>query len=203
VLAGGDEPGELIGYGPIPAPLTRALAADAQWSRWSADPTTGHVTGTGGTGPSDTSDTSDRGAAQDSRDFRGADGQDERRRPDRSTRRRYRPSAAVADLVRARDHRCRFPTCRRPAQLCDLDHVTPYPGGPTHPCNLASECRLHHLLKHRGGFTLQITPDGTTTWTTPTGHQHTDHPPSWGRPPPVASAQTTSDRRSPDERPPF
>ena len=46
---------------------------------------------------------------------------------------RYRPSAAVADLVRARDARCRFPTCRRRARACDLDHVVRFPDGPTEP----------------------------------------------------------------------
>lgn len=36
-----DEPGELPGYGPIPGPLARALAADATWSRIITDPATG------------------------------------------------------------------------------------------------------------------------------------------------------------------
>ena len=147
VLAGGDEPGDLVGLGPLPAPLVRELAGDATWRRWSTDPTTGHVTTVG--------------------------------------RRRYRPTRAVADLVRARDQHCRFPSCRRRAVACDLDHVTPYPGGCTEACNLLALCRLHHLCKHRGGFTLRLDPDGTATWTTPTGTDIVDHPPSYGRPPPV------------------
>lgn len=147
VLAGSDEPGELLGYGPLPAPLVRELAADAVWQRWTSDPTTGHITSLG--------------------------------------RRHYRPSAAVADLVRARDLHCRFPTCQRTARNCDLDHVTPFPQGETHEANLATECRLHHLTRHRSGFRLRIDPDGTTIWTTPTGHTITEHPPSWGRPPPA------------------
>jgi Domain of unknown function (DUF222)/HNH endonuclease len=36
-----DNPGELVGYGPIPADLARALAADAAWRRLITDPVTG------------------------------------------------------------------------------------------------------------------------------------------------------------------
>jgi len=36
-----DEPGELAGYGPIPADLARELAADATWRRLLTDPTSG------------------------------------------------------------------------------------------------------------------------------------------------------------------
>jgi hypothetical protein len=147
VLAGGDEPGELLGYGPLPAPLVRELAADASWRRWTSDPETGQVTAT--------------------------------------SRRRYRPSPAVADQVRARDLLCRFPTCRRRAQACDLDHVVPFPTGDTGPDTLCSLCRTHHLVVHRSGFGHAMTADGTITWTTPTGGQVVEHPPSWGRPPPV------------------
>lgn len=110
-------------------------------------------------------------------------------------RRRYRPSAAVADLVRARDTRCRFPTCRRTATACDLDHVVPFPDGPTDPDNLATLCRTHHLTKHRTGFRLHLLPDGTTTWTTPTGQTITDRPASWG-------ASTSTDTRPADPDPP-
>jgi len=39
--------------------------------------------------------------------------------------------------VRARDRRCRFPGCRRPAACAEIDHTTPYSqGGPTDVCNL-------------------------------------------------------------------
>ncbi|MGH3648458.1 MAG: AAA family ATPase [Micromonosporaceae bacterium] len=44
-------------------------------------------------------------------------------------RRSYRPPAALADLVRARDRSCRFPGCRHRAELCDLDHTVPFPAG--------------------------------------------------------------------------
>jgi hypothetical protein len=36
-----DRPGEIPGYGPIPAPAARAMAADRDWVRWLVDPGTG------------------------------------------------------------------------------------------------------------------------------------------------------------------
>ncbi|OLO64649.1 HNH endonuclease, partial [Actinomyces oris] len=38
-------------------------------------------------------------------------------------RTRYRPPAGLADLVRARDRACVFPTCQTPAERCDIDHL--------------------------------------------------------------------------------
>ncbi len=38
-----DNPAELAGYGPIPAPLARTLAADGKWRRMILDPHTGHL----------------------------------------------------------------------------------------------------------------------------------------------------------------
>ena len=189
VLAGGNEPGDLDGHGPIPAPLVRALAADARWRRFDTDPTTGHITGITGITGSRTGCGCGGGTGCGCGCGSGGCGADGHRHHT------YRPSAAVAALVRARDQTCRFPTCRRRARACDLDHVTPFPHGPTCPTNLATECRLHHTSKHQGGFSLTITPDGTTTWTTPTGQHLTTHPPSWGRPPPDDADQTDVGRR--------
>ncbi|MCW2968282.1 MAG: hypothetical protein JWM71_2054 [Solirubrobacteraceae bacterium] len=41
LLGFSDNPGELEGYGPIPAPMARALAADGTWARFITDPGTG------------------------------------------------------------------------------------------------------------------------------------------------------------------
>ena len=63
----------------------------------------------------------------------------------------------------------------RRAQVCDIDHTTPYPYGPTHPSNTKLYCRTHHLLKtfYAGfGWKEQQFPDGTITWTAPTGHTY-------------------------------
>lgn len=38
-----NNPAEVSGLGPIPGPLARTLAADAQWTRWITDPVTGHL----------------------------------------------------------------------------------------------------------------------------------------------------------------
>ncbi|MEZ0338587.1 DUF222 domain-containing protein [Mycobacterium sp. pV006] len=93
---------------------------------------------------------------------------------------RYRPSAALAEFVRMRDLFCRFPGCDIPADRCDIDHVTPYPFGPTHPSNLSCKCRGHHLLKTfwcgDGGWNDIQLPDGTVIWTAPTGHKYLTKP---------------------------
>ncbi|MFD4467612.1 HNH endonuclease signature motif containing protein [Rhodococcus sp. NPDC058505] len=68
----------------------------------------------------------------------------------------YRPDAATAALVRARDRHCRFPGCARPAAQCQLDHITEYrtrtprAGGWTIVSNLQCLCAFHHQLKTLG-----------------------------------------------------
>jgi Domain of unknown function (DUF222) len=91
-------------------------------------------------------------------------------------RSRYTPSAALADLVRIRDRTCRFPGCRQPAHRCDLDHVTPWPAGPTTADNLAALCRHHHRLKHQTSWTVRARPDAELEWTSPTGHTYVTTP---------------------------
>ncbi|QZT56361.1 HNH endonuclease signature motif containing protein [Mycolicibacterium austroafricanum] len=92
----------------------------------------------------------------------------------------YRPSAKLAAFVRARDLFCRYPGCDVPAEHCDLDHVVPYPYGPTHPSNLNCKCRTHHLGKtFAEGWQEQQLPDGTVLWTTPAGQRCTTVPGSW------------------------
>ncbi|BBZ63940.1 HNH endonuclease signature motif containing protein [Mycolicibacterium monacense] len=89
----------------------------------------------------------------------------------------YRPSAKLAAFVRARDLFCRFPGCDVPAERCDIDHVVPWPYGPTHASNLNCKCRTHHLGKtFWDGWHDEQHPDGTVTWTTPTGKRHTTVP---------------------------
>ena len=68
--------------------------------------------------------------------------------------RTYRPGAALARLVRARDGTCRYPGCATAAERCDLDHVIAYPHGPTTASNLQTLCRAHHGFKHHGGWTV-------------------------------------------------
>ncbi len=88
----------------------------------------------------------------------------------------YRPGKELTELVKARDGRCRFPGCHVAARCCDLDHLTPWPAGPTTAGNLACLCRRHHRTKQRPGWTVRIHPDATLTWTDPTGRTRTTHP---------------------------
>ncbi|CAN7608958.1 HNH endonuclease signature motif containing protein [Mycolicibacterium frederiksbergense] len=89
---------------------------------------------------------------------------------------RYRPSTALTAFVRMRAMTCSFPGCNRAAHRCDLDHLTPWPAGATHPGNLGPLCRLHHLIKTFGGWTPTAQPDGTTHWSAPTGHTYAKAP---------------------------
>jgi hypothetical protein len=88
----------------------------------------------------------------------------------------YRPTIKIATWVRTRDLVCVFPGCNRSAQHCDLDHSVPWPAGATHPGNLSALCRTHHLLKTFGGWTKRQHPDGSHTWTSPTGHAYSTVP---------------------------
>ena len=90
--------------------------------------------------------------------------------------RRYRPSTALTAFVRMRAMTCSFPGCNRAAHRCDLDHLTPWPAGATHPGNLGPLCRLHHLVKTFCGWTPTAKPDGRIQWTAPTGHSYQKAP---------------------------
>ncbi|CAN7275345.1 DUF222 domain-containing protein [Knoellia sp. LjRoot47] len=104
-----------------------------------------------------------------------------RTRPARSRRAEeptpaYRIPDGMARLVRLRDGGCRFPGCSTPARQCDLDHVRPWPTGPTSPSNLIALCRHHHRIKQRPGWTVHLHPDGRVTWHDPTAHASTTWP---------------------------
>jgi hypothetical protein len=88
----------------------------------------------------------------------------------------YRPSAELTALVKVRDGRCRFPGCSVAARFCDLDHVRPWPAGRTAARNLLTLCRRHHRIKQRPGWRVRLAPDGSTTWTDPTGRLRTTKP---------------------------
>jgi hypothetical protein len=167
-LLGLDEkPGELSGHGPLPASVTRRLAAtdDATWKRILTDPVTGTVRDLGTT--------------------------------------RYQPPRALRDLIKARDQVCRHPTCSRPADHCDIDHLQPFPTGPTAEDNLADLCRHHHLIKtHCPGWEIRLAPDGTVWTTTPTGHHYPDRPLPADPPDHHRPDHYPPDDHRPDEDPP-
>lgn len=101
-------------------------------------------------------------------------------------RERYRPPAAMADLVRVRDRECAGPTCTVPSTRADLDHTEPFnrqPGDPpdrpletTSADNLGPLCQRDHRLKTDGGFTLRQVSPGVYEWTTPAGHRYLTRP---------------------------
>jgi hypothetical protein len=117
----------------------------------------------------------------------------------------YRPPQALADYVRARDQECRNPICRRRALSCELDHALAWDhGGHTVHTNLWAGCPHDHHLKHHPGWTVTLNPDGSMTWTTPTGHRYTSEPWNYPTAPPVRQEpgppRPTADD---DEPPPF
>ena len=92
----------------------------------------------------------------------------------------YRPPTALADFVRARDRHCTFPHCTRPAVRCDLDHSVDWAkGGSTSECNLHPLCERHHQAKHVAGWSVSVTADGASRWTSPTGRSYISDPPAY------------------------
>jgi hypothetical protein len=130
-----ENPGQLAGYGAIPASLARSLASNSQWRRFITDPTTGALLDFG--------------------------------------RESYEPPQPLVDFLLARDRTCRFPGCRAPAYLSDLDHAQSWEsGGATSAQNLGALCRRHHRLKTHGGWKLESASDGSCIWTSPHGKRY-------------------------------
>jgi hypothetical protein len=224
-----DLPGELVGYGPIPAAMARDLARDGTWRRVLTDPA-GHVLHVD-------DHTHPAGAVARERvgERRTADPGAWERAGDRRTAGRdgpsgvsgspgYRPGARLRRYVLVRDQVCAFAGCSVPAWRCDLDHAVPYDAahpeaGPTCACNLRPLCRRHHRLKTHAGWSVTHDPDtGFTSTTSPTGLTYLrpsptllatapGEPPSTGSPstgsPSTGSPPTPQPGRDEDDEPPF
>ncbi len=67
-----------------------------------------------------------------------------------------------------RDGTCAFPTCSRPAYESDLDHVEPFPLGPTAGRNQRHLCRRHHRFKTYRIVTTSMV-SGRHRWHLPSG----------------------------------
>ena len=93
-------------------------------------------------------------------------------------RTRYRPPAALDELVRIRDRSCRHPGCYRPSFHGDLDHHRAWSrqNGRTSAANLVGFCRSHHRLKDEPGWVHRLDEDGTLTVITPTQRSYTSLP---------------------------
>ncbi len=88
----------------------------------------------------------------------------------------YRPPEPLREFVRLRDGTCRMWGCGRRAEYLDLDHVRPWPAGPTSPVNLAGLCRRHHGMKQQGRWRYTLARDGTVTWVGPGGRVRVTEP---------------------------
>jgi hypothetical protein len=92
-------------------------------------------------------------------------------------RRKYRPPAALRDHLEAIYPTCTGPGCRKPAHLCDLDHVTPFPMGATDQETVRPACRSHHRAKTHGGWRIELSENGLgLTWVTKHGYRFTHEP---------------------------
>jgi hypothetical protein len=88
-------------------------------------------------------------------------------------RERYEPPQALVDFLMARDRVCRFPGCRQPARLADIDHAHAWElGGETSAENMGLLCRRHHRMKTHGGWQLESFPDGSCKWISPAGKEY-------------------------------
>ena len=74
----------------------------------------------------------------------------------------------------------------------ELDHLVPFPQGPTGAANLATACSHDHHLKHSPGWQVRALASGELEWVTPTGHRYRSAPHDY----------RTDDELLPDLRPP-
>jgi hypothetical protein len=92
-------------------------------------------------------------------------------------RRSYRPSKPLRRFVEVRDQECVMVGCVRPAMQCELDHRGEWNcGHPTDGDNLHPLCKLHHELKTRKRWRVDVNPDGSETWTSALGFVYTKRP---------------------------
>jgi hypothetical protein len=172
-FAGGGEPGEVAGHGPVDAATSRDLAAllgAGAGTRWCLT-----LTGPGGRPAAHACASAGPAAGQPV--IRWAAGLRSRLQvletgscghPRQAPG--YAPPNALRHLIGIRQRRCSHPGCRRPAVRCDLDHTIPYDqGGRTCECNLAPLCRHHHRCKQAEGWHLTQPRPGQMTWRTPSG----------------------------------
>jgi hypothetical protein len=178
------EPGEVAGFGPVPAADARALAdrlAGEGGSRWCLTLTgrdgravahgcararrnggSGEATGGGW----ELTVTVRPVAVKDCLHERESAG--------------YQPSPTLRHVIRVRQRTCSFPGCRRPAARCDQDHTVPHDqGGRTCECNLAPLCRRHHRAKQAQGWRLDQPEPGVMVWTLPHGRSYQVEPPAY------------------------
>jgi hypothetical protein len=86
----------------------------------------------------------------------------------------YQLTPRLRHLIEIRDRTCTFPGCRRPATRCDKDHTLAHDqGGRTCECDISPLCRAHHRVKQAEGWHLEQPAPGVLVWTTPAGPRYT------------------------------
>jgi hypothetical protein len=86
---------------------------------------------------------------------------------------RYRPTAALRDLIAGRDVTCTADTCGRPASEAQVDHAVDFDGRNTTPANLHMVCGPDHLAVTAGHFMIDTDDDGRARWvSTASGHAY-------------------------------
>jgi hypothetical protein len=87
------------------------------------------------------------------------------------------PGVKLRHLTQIRHATCTGPMCERPSGQADFEHNIPFEkGGRTCLCNTGPKCRHDHQLKQDPRWNVEQHPDGSFTWTTPSGRQYTTEP---------------------------
>jgi hypothetical protein len=87
------------------------------------------------------------------------------------------PGVKLRHLTQVRHATCTGPMCERPSARADFEHNIPFEkGGRTCLCNAGPKCRHDHQLKQDPRWNVEQHPDGTFTWTTPSGRTYTTGP---------------------------
>jgi hypothetical protein len=78
-------------------------------------------------------------------------------------------TTAQRRAVTVRDRHCRFPSCHRKPQWCDIHHIAGWVEslGETNIDNLIMLCRRHHTLIHNTKWTITRTSDGDSEFNHP------------------------------------
>ena len=89
------------------------------------------------------------------------------------------PGTALRRHIQIRDRSCVMIGCRAPTHSTDTDHTLDHAhNGTTTEHNLGTACRHDHRLKHQGGWQLHQPHPGLFHWTSRLGHAyHRDTPP--------------------------
>ncbi len=84
------------------------------------------------------------------------------------------PTVGLRRHTQIRDRTCRGPGCRLSTTKTEYDYTHDYRyGGPTIQINGGNVCNHDHDLKTKGGWRLEQPEPGTFTWHTPLGQTHT------------------------------